>query len=422
MNGNRKTFWSGVLCGVIMVGAILTFFFVGAMHNLKKEYSETTDLIYNHVHGNLEEAGPVNKEFVDKVSAIYDRIQSDFYFVDKIDEDEMRDAMYRAILSSLDDRYSEYYTEEEYAAFFQDAEGIYYGIGSYVTMDTVTGYAYLSGVFEDSPASRAGLRDGDVLYKIDGEDAGGLTLNEVVSKIKGEEGTVVHITVYREGESDYLEIDVIRGKVTSPTVSYKMQTDEIGYIDINEFDDVTVEQFIQALDFVKENNAKAVIFDLRSNGGGNLSTVLAMCQEILPEGLITYIERVNGDRDEYYCDGDKEIDIPIVVLTNEYTASASELMTGAIRDYKKGTIIGTNTFGKGIVQTIFPLVNGKGKPDGTGMKITTASYFTPLGECIHGKGIKPDVVLEFDSERYYADGVDNQIEYAVDYLNELISK
>ncbi|MBP5152091.1 MAG: S41 family peptidase, partial [Lachnospiraceae bacterium] len=188
--------------------------------------------------------------------------------------------------------------------------------------------------------------------------------------------------------------------------------DNIGYIQLKEFSEVAEGQFKDCLSALKKAKVDGIIIDLRGNGGGNLSTVLGICEELLPKGLITYLEYVDGSRDEYKSSGKHEIDIPMVVLVNGYSASASELMTGALRDHKKATIIGTTTFGKGIAQSLYPFT------DGTAVKLTTASYFTPNGECVHGTGITPDIVVEFDSEKYYdaENPVDNQLEYAIDYL------
>lgn len=413
----RRSFWGGMLTGVLVVGFVLTLVFVFSIIAVSDKYeSEYLEIAKKQAIAVDSSNKVVTQEFADKVEYLYSDICDRFYFEDNINTDSMRDAMYAGVFSALDDKYSEYYTKEEMDALFQETEGVYYGIGSYVTMDTVTGYPYLSGVFDDSPASRAGLRDGDIIYKVNGEDIYGLTLTEVVNLIKGPENTTVDVTIVREGASDYITVTVTRGKVTSPTVTHEMKRNDIAYIQIQEFDDVTEEQFKEAYKDINAQGAKALIIDLRSNGGGNLTTVLAICREILPAGLITYVEDKYGTRDEYRCDGKNEIQIPLVILTNEYTASASELMTGAVRDYQKGTIIGTNTFGKGIVQSIYPL------SDGTGYKITTASYFTPKGECIHGYGIAPDIELEYDADLYYDEGVDNQLEYALNYLTDKISK
>lgn len=410
----KKYLYIGLLIGVLATSLILTMVFLFVRDHqieaIRKDYQKRVSTLSNVKTGTL-----IDDSVVEKADYIYSKILSDFYFEDNIDVESMRENMYKGIINSLNDKYAEYYTAEELADMFTESEGVYYGIGSYVSMDTVTGYPILSGVFNDSPAEKSGLRDGDIIYEVDGESIYGLTLTEVTNLIKGPENTDVELTIVRNGESDYLHITVTRGKVESPTVTYELKRNGIGYIEIQEFDDVTSTQFDAAYTDLRGQNIKALVIDLRSNGGGNLDTVLAICRELLPEGIITYTEDKFGNREEYTNPKDNSIDIPLVILTNGYTASASELMSGAVRDYGLGTLIGTNTFGKGIVQTIIPAA------DGSGIKLTTSRYYTPKGECIHGVGIAPDIELEFDGDRYYSDeAYDNQLEYAIDYLTEKI--
>jgi len=256
--------------------------------------------------------------------------------------------------------------------------------------------------------------DGDLIVAADGTEVKDLTLTEAVNIIKGPAGTVTVLTIKREGEAELLEIPVTRDKVESPTVTSEMMDNSIGYISLQRFEDVTSKQFEEAYNSLNKQGMKAMILDLRDNGGGNLSTVLDIGEMMLPRGVITYTEDKYGNKEEYYSTGTREIEIPVVVLTNGYTASASELLTGALRDYGKATVIGTNTYGKGIVQSIYFLNNS------SGIKITTSSYFTPKGECFHGYGIAPDIELEFDKDAYYASDsknrYDNQKIYAYEYL------
>jgi carboxyl-terminal processing protease len=294
---------------------------------------------------------------------------------------------------------------------FTESDGRYYGIGSYVTIDETSNLPMLSGVFEDSPAQKAGLRDGDLIYEVDGATTQGLSLTEVVTLIKGPIDTDVVLTIVREGESDYLHITVTRGSVETPTVKHRMLDNNIGYLQITEFDDVTLSQFENAYDDLKKSGMKGLIIDLRSNPGGNLDTVVGICDDILPAGIVTYTVDKYGNKEEYYCHGTDPIDIPLAVLVNEYSASASELMTGAIRDYKVGVVVGKNTFGKGIVQQIYTL------SDESGIKLTTSRYYTPNGECIHEVGIAPDIEVELDTDLYYAEeSVDTQLNAAVEYI------
>lgn len=354
----------------------------------------------------------VSEETEKKLSAIEDVI-SEYYYQDAdIDTDAMTEGMYAGMVSALGDPYSVYYTEEEWEEMMRDTEGIYYGIGAYLMIDQVTGLGKISGVIDNTPAQEAGLRENDLLYLVDGESTAGMELSEIVSRVKGEEGTKVHLTIYREGESDYLEVDVERRKIEAPTVKYEILKNNIGYIQITEFDDVTTDQFIEAMAVVKGSQAKGLILDLRGNPGGSLNVVVDIARQILPKGLIVYTEDKYGEREEYNCDGRRQLDMPLVVLVNGNSASASEILAGAIKDYKMGTLVGTTTFGKGIVQRILPLT------DGTALKLTISAYYTPNGNNIHGVGIEPDVVCEFDSDAYYDEGVDNQLEKAVEEIEK----
>lgn len=417
----KKSFWGGLISGTIIAGIVLTVVFVVLLVSETNSYERTIQRLTQNsmISSDTEDSSEdplINQEFVDKSNKIFNSVIKKFYFEEDIDKKLMRDNMYKAIINSLGDKYAEYYTAEELQSMFEESEGVYYGIGSYVMMDSETNYPILTGVFKDSPAKKAGLRDGDIIYEVNGENLFGKTLDEAVDLIKGPEETEVNLTIYREGEPDYLDITVTRGKVESPTVEYEMKEDNIGYLQITEFDDVTTSQFHNAYEDLNNQGMKALILDLRSNGGGNLDTVLSISEELLPKGIITYTEDREGKRTDYECKGKTPIEIPMVVLTNGYTASASELLTGALKDYGLATVIGTNTYGKGIVQTIYPMY------DGTGIKITTERYFTPKGVCIHGDGIAPDIELKFDSERYYSEEkIDNQLDFSIDYLKERIN-
>jgi len=369
----------------------------------------------NEKNGNEDGSSVMTDNVVQKMEAI-EKIVDYYYYQEDIDEAAMEDGIYKGMVDSLGDPYSTYYSEEELNEIMDQTEGIYYGIGAYISLDLATGLGKISGVIAGTPAEAADLREGDLIYLIDGESAAGLELSEVVSRIKGEEGTTVHLTLVREGEKDYVEKDIERRKVESPTVKYEVYDDHTGYIQITEFDDVTVDQFTEALAVCKGSEVKGLILDLRSNPGGNLTAVVEIAKQLLPKGMIVYTEDRNGERTEYVCDGEKQINIPMVVLINGNSASASEILAGAIKDYGIGTLVGTTSYGKGIVQRII------GLQDGSAVKLTVSSYFTPKGNNIHGIGIEPDIVCEFDSEKYYDDNVDNQLEEGRKVLKELIEK
>lgn len=213
-----------------------------------------------------------------------------------------------------------------------------------------------------------------------------------------------------------MDVTVTRAKVETPTVEYKMMENDMGYIQILEFDNVTSSQFQKALTDLKQQNMKGLVLDLRENPGGNLDTVVEIGGMILPKGLVVYTEDKNGKKDEFWSDGKSELDIPMTVLVDMNSASAAEILAGAIQDYKKGTLIGTTTFGKGIVQAVRSL------KDGSAIKVTMSSYYTPNGRNIHGIGIEPDIICEFDGETYYATDreVDNQLNKAKEVLLDMI--
>ncbi len=361
----------------------------------------------------LQEDSAIDARVIEKLQTL-EKMVDQYYYLGEVTDDEFRDGVYKGLLSALNDPYSEYYTAEELASMMEQSEGIYYGIGAYVSLDSATGLPKISGVIKNSPAEEAELRANDLIYEVDGKSTYGMSLTEAVAMIKGPEGTDVQLTLIREGESDYLELTLTRQRVESPTVEFSMEEDDMAYIQVTEFDDVTVDQFAEALAMARGSGAKGIILDLRGNPGGNLSTVVEMCQMILPEGMIVYTEDKNGRREEYKSDGSRELELPLVVLVDMNSASAAEIMAGAIKDYGTGTLVGTTTFGKGIVQQIMPF------RDGSAVKLTISAYYTPSGKNIHGTGIEPDVVCEFDGEAYYAseDHPDNQLEKAKEVLRE----
>ena len=358
----------------------------------------------------------VTAEMLEKMQTIEYLIRKNYYKDEDISTKALEEGVYSGMIASLGDMYSDYYTQEELEALMQQTQGIYYGIGAGVSLDTTTSYPKIIKVYDGTPAQEAGLREEDIIYEVEGENTYGLDLTEVVSRIKGDEGSWVNLTVVREGETDYLSIDVQRRKVNIPTVEFEMLEDGMAYIIISEFDDVTVDQFAEALAMARGNDMKGLILDLRGNPGGSLDAVVKISQKILPKGLIVYTEDKYGQRKEYSCDGTKQLEVPLVVLINGNSASASEILAGAVKDYGIGTLVGTTTYGKGIVQSVIPMI------DGSAVKVTISSYFTPNGNDIHGTGVEPDVECVFDGEAYYSDPErpDNQLEKAKEVLGELL--
>lgn len=417
--GRKKSFLNGVFTGVMAAVLIMTTAFcIKQVIVIYRDRMPVQAAQKGKLPDKEEEetaASVVDDDVIEKMQAI-EKIIDYYYYEEDVDRSIIEDGIYDGMVESLGDPYSTYYSEEELEDIMEQTEGIYYGIGAYVSLDQTTGLGQISGVIAGTPAEAANLREGDLIYEVDGKSAAGLELTEIVSMIKGEEGTTVHLTLIREGENDYVEVDIERRKVESPTVNYEVYDNGMGYIQITEFDEITLDQFTEALAVCKGSDVKGLILDLRSNPGGNLNTVVDIARELLPEGLIVYTEDRYGKRTEYSCDGTKELKIPLVVLINGNSASASEILAGAIKDYGIGTLVGTTSYGKGIVQRIISL------QDGSAVKLTVSSYFTPKGNNIHGIGIEPDVVCEFDSESYYEKEIDNQLEEAKKVLQNLIDK
>ncbi len=290
-------------------------------------------------------------------------------------------------------------------------EGEYDGIGAVLTQNMDTGIVTLVQIYEGSPAMEAGLKDDDILYKVGDMEVTGMDLTEVVSHIKGEKGTEVSLTVLRGENNEEVTVTAVRNTIQAQTIEYEMKDDKIGYIAVSEFDLVTYAQYKDALTNLEGQGMKGLIVDLRNNPGGNLSTVCEMLDLMLPEGLIVYTEDKEGNREEMESDEESQFHLPMVVLMNGNSASASEIYAGAIQDYGIGKIVGTQSYGKGVVQQIFDL------KDGTCVKLTIAEYFTPKGRNINGTGITPDVEVEYEKNEEDPEA-DNQLDKAVEVLKE----
>lgn len=338
----------------------------------------------------------------------------DLYYNDDYDEEDIRNAIYAGTLEGLGDPYSVYYTADEYKDMQINTSGNYYGIGAALSQDAKTKEVTISKVYEGTPAEEAGLKDGDQIIKVNDTESTSKELSALVQEIRGEEGTKVHLQVYRASNNKTFEIDVERKNVELPSITSKMLDGGIGYIQISEFQSKTDEQFKSALADLKKQGMKSLIVDVRSNPGGLINAASNILDQILPEGTVVYTEDKYGKREDYTSDSNC-LDCPIAVLVNENSASASEIFAGAIKDYNYGTLIGTKTFGKGIVQTVFPL------EDGDAVKITTAKYYTPKGNYIHGVGIEPDIELTYKysgpEDEAYDMKYDNQVQKAIEVLN-----
>ena len=339
------------------------------------------------------------------------------YYYEDIDQKKLTEGVYSGLVNSLKDPYSVYFTAEEYKTYKDSATGKYFGIGAVLSQDAQTKIVSIVRAYEGTPASEAGLKASDIIFSVDGVEATSMELSEFVTHIKGDEGTSVHVIVVREGVEKKLEFDIERRQIEVPTVSSKMLENKIGYIAVTEFGDkdVTGKQFREAVENLKKDGMKKLIVDIRDNPGGMLDTVSEMLYEILPKGTVVYTEDKQGKKQEYKSDDNEELGLPLAVLVNGNSASASEIFAGAVKDYNYGTLIGTKTYGKGIVQVLIPL------QDGSAVKVTMAKYFTPKGSYIHKKGIEPDVVLDYeykgDKELPYDMMNDNQVLKAIEILN-----
>ncbi len=405
----KNQFWKGLVAGigialVIAVSAVLFGKFYVNMSGSGSPDNQEDEAELNLTDSRIQ----------DKLSEIEELMTN--YYLDEIDSDQVENYLYKGAVAGLGDLYASYYTQEEYQSLMDSTSGSYCGIGVEMSQNIATGIITVSRVFEGSPAREAGLLPGDVFYKVEDTEVTGEDLTKVVSLIKGEEFTNVTISVAREGESDYLEFQVERRTIEVPTVSYEMLENQIGYIAISTFDDVTTDQFLQAMDALEAQEMKALVVDLRNNGGGLVSSVCAILDRLLPEGLLVYTEDKYGVREEETSDAEHFFDKPIAVLVNGNSASASEIFAGAIKDYEAGTLVGTKTYGKGIVQKIYPL------SDGTAVKLTVSKYYTPKGNNIHGIGIEPDVEIELEEslkkEASIPKEQDNQLQKALEILGE----
>lgn len=336
-----------------------------------------------------------------------------------VEEDALVVGAIRGMMDSLGDPYTFYYTPEELAAEEEESSGVFHGVGM-VVQRTQEGALEIIRVYPDSPAEEAGLHAGDQIIGVDGElitDNTARALDQAVDKIRGEDGTPVTIMIQRDGEA--LDIVATRGKVNVSYVDYSILYGNIGYVNIAQFTGNDVTGFKEAVDAFRKAYVSGVIIDLRNNPGGLLTDVLEIADMVLPEGLVTYVEDRQGNRTEYSTDAEYW-KVPMIVMVNGMSASASELFTGAFQDDERGTVVGTRTFGKGIVQTMITFAS-----DGAGMQYTTESYFSPKGRSIHGTGLEPDVVVELDEGATISTvrpdpETDNQLRVAIEELQKLV--
>ena len=427
MKDNKKFFLG------IFVGIVVMVFLIAGLFELALESRTVRMLLFDTVKemstiSSEEEAERTDttsgaaidwSKVSEKEEAIYNTI--DDYYLNEIDNDKIQNGIYKGMVDSLGDPYTVYYNSEEYKQFTSSSSGTYSGIGVAVSQNVTTGAITIVKTFKKGSGEKEGMKPGDVIYKVEGKRIEGLELSKVVSMIKGEEGTFVKVTVLRDGKE--IEFNLERKKLEVDTVNYRMEDrsgKKIGYISVSEFDEVTASQFKSAISELSKEGMEGLVIDLRDNPGGLLDVTCEMLDRMIKKGLLVYTVDKYGKRvDEDATDSDS-FDKPVAILVNGNSASASEVFSGAMKDYKAATLVGTRTFGKGIVQSIVPF------GDGTAMKVTVSKYYTPNGVNIHGTGIEPDVVVELSKDATkngkYDRKYDNQLNKALDVVVDKLKK
>ena len=427
MRDNKKFFLG------IFVGIVVMVFLIAGLFELALESRTVRMLLFDTVKemstiSSEEEAERTDttsgaaidwSKVSEKEEAIYNTI--DDYYLNEIDNDKIQNGIFKGMVDSLGDPYTVYYNSEEYKQFTSSSSGTYSGIGVAVSQNVTTGAITIVKTFKKGSGEKEGMKPGDVIYKVEGKKIEGLELSKVVSMIKGEEGTFVKVTVLRDGKE--IEFNLERKKLEVDTINYRMEDrsgKKIGYISVSEFDEVTASQFKSAISELSKEGMEGLVIDLRDNPGGLLDVTCEMLDRMIKKGLLVYTVDKYGKRvDEDATDSDS-FDKPVAILVNGNSASASEVFSGAMKDYKAATLVGTKTFGKGIVQSIVPF------GDGTAMKVTVSKYYTPNGVNIHGTGIKPDVVVELSKDATkngkYDRKYDNQLTKALDVVVDKLKK
>lgn len=387
---HKKGFIKGALTGALLTLLVVSLAACGLQHINEGIISSDTETKLSYL-----------KKLIDET------------YLHDVKEKDLNEGIYKGYVEGLGDQYSAYYDKKETKELTESLDGSFSGIGAVMTQDASSGVITITRVYDDSPAKKAGIKTGDILYRVEEKTVTGKDLDKVVSWIKGKKGTKVNLTLLRGTNSDKIKVTATRDVINVETVKYKVLENQIGYISISEFDSVTGAQFAKALTQLQKKNIEGLVVDLRNNPGGSLSTVCDILDSILPKGLIVYTKDKNGKKEEYTSDEKHRLNLPMSVLVNGQSASASEIFAGAVQDYGKAEIIGTQTYGKGVVQNLFDL------KDGTCVKLTTSEYFTPKGRNIDGKGITPDVKIEY---KYNAKDpkADNQLDKAVSVVKDKI--
>lgn len=367
----------------------------------------------------------VSTAFADKYQPIIRKLSMlesvlNEYYVGNVDSYKLQEGIYKGFISGVGDVYSTYYTQEEYDEFKEETSGIYNGIGIKMYLETEDNSIVIKEVFEGSPAESAGILPHDKIIKVAGKSVSGNDYTIVTELVAGEKDTDIALTIYRPSDNKTYDYSLTRGNITYPTVYFRMLDKDLAYIQITKFEELTHNQFKNALEKSIEQNAKGIVLDLRNNPGGLLRIAKNIVDELIPEGIIVSTKDKNGKSIEYYADNEYN-DVPMVVLINGNSASASEVVSGALKDYSRAKLVGETSYGKGIVQTIIPL------SDGSAIKLTTSQYFTPSGVCIQGIGIEPDVYVSLPIAKLLKgsnleDTEDDQLQTAMKVLRQEIGQ
>lgn len=413
----NKNFFKGFISGLFVTLLIVLTIFSGM--NIYKYISKNTTNYSNRYFLSNSKKDKIKsvdyQKIADKLSYLETLI--DEVFLEDVDNDQYEEGIYKGFIASLRDPYSTYYTAEEYESLMESSSGVYYGIGSTVSQNVSTGIISIVKPFVNGPAFKAGILPGDVIYKVEGEEVTGVDISEVVSRMKGPEGTKVSIEVIREGEKEAIPFTLTRRKIEVPTIEYEVLKGNIGYILISEFDEITVKQFNEAIDKLEKQKVTGLIIDVRDNPGGLLSSVVKMVDRIIDKGLVVYTEDKYGNREEESAVDSNKFNKPLVIMINGNSASASEIFAGTIQDYGAGKILGTTSFGKGIVQRVIPL------SDNTAVKLTISKYYTAKGRDVHEVGIEPDIEVELDEELrkkvVIQHDEDNQLQEAIKVIKKM---
>lgn len=382
-------FLAGVLTALFCVSVFLMGWNIGERRFAKKDTSSVEEETEN---GAEILTDPSTFSMLEEVKNLIEN-----NYLNDVDSDLLSAYLFKGIAAGLDDPYANYYTAEELEDVMDASRGEYTGIGAVIEQDAKTGEFSVNDVYVGRPAEQAGLQAGDILEQINDTPVDGMSLNDVVGLIKGADGAFT-MKVYRPTADEEFSFEIECGEVKVPAVTYKMLEDGIGYIRLNEFTEVAVGQFVDAAEMLEDQGMQKLIVDLRDNPGGLLTSVCDILDEVLPEGLLVYTEDKDGNREEYNSDRMRTVYCELAVLVNENSASASEIFAGAIQDHGAGTIIGTKTYGKGIVQKTFPL------SDGSAFKMTVEKYYTPLGQDINGNGITPDIIVDNEEKNAVSGG------------------